>query len=70
MCAVGLALGIAAACAGKRGASKDPDHCMRKCDQDNCAYVAQSVADNADYLDCLRKCEDECNIGGEEAEAE
>jgi hypothetical protein len=70
LCGVGLALGIAGACAGKRGATKDPNQCMRKCDQDKCAYKAQSVSDNADYLECLRACEDECNIGGDEAEAE
>lgn len=69
-CGVGLVLGIAVACAGKRGASKNPEQCMRACDQDNCSYKAQSVGDNADYLDCLRACEQECNPGGAEPPAE
>ena len=70
VCAVGLALGIAVGCAGKRGASKDPNRCMRDCDQDKCAYVASGSGDNADYLECLRNCEQECNPGTAEQSAE
>jgi hypothetical protein len=69
-CAVGLALGIAVGCAGKRGASSNPEQCMRDCDQETCSYKANSAGDNADYLECLRGCEAKCNPGGGEEPAE
>jgi len=70
VCAFGLALGIAVGCAGKRGASSNPAECMRQCDQDQCSFKAQGVGDNAEYLECLEACEQECNPGGGEPEAE
>jgi hypothetical protein len=70
VCAVGLALGIAVGCAGKRGASQNPETCMRDCDQDTCSYKASGAGDNAEYLDCLRACEEQCNPGAAEPEAE
>jgi hypothetical protein len=66
LCAVGLALGIAAGCAGKRRASQDPNQCMRNCDQEKCTYQASGSGDNAEYLDCLDACEKECGGGGDD----
>lgn len=58
---IALVIGLAAGCAGKRGASQSPDACMRTCDDENCAYAANGSGDNAEYLDCLEACEQSCS---------
>lgn len=58
--AAGFALAMAPACAGKRKSSRNPEECMRSCEQDQCAYDPNAVGNDA-YLECLDACEDECS---------
>ncbi len=57
--AAGVGLGLAPACAGKHKHSRNPEECMRSCEQDRCAYDPNSTGNDA-YLACLAACEDEC----------
>jgi hypothetical protein len=59
--ALALALGVVIGCAGKGKGSKSPEDCLRQCDQDHCQFVADSVGDNAEYLECLQACEAKCS---------
>ena len=58
--ALGLALGVFAGCAGKGKGSKNPEECMKTCEQERCNYNPNTLADDQ-YLECLDSCEDECS---------
>lgn len=57
--AAGLLLAVAPACAGKGKGSRNPEQCMRTCEQEKCGYDPNE-AGNDEYLECLDACEDEC----------
>ena len=56
-----LAMGVALGCAGRSKGANSPGECLSKCDQEQCEYVANSLGDNDEYLECLEACEDKCN---------
>ncbi len=58
---VAFALGVAASCSKNGRGSKNPDACMRACDQEECDYHASSVGDNDAYLECLEGCQEKCS---------
>ncbi len=56
-----VALGVTWGCAKNSKGSKNPQECMRTCDQEQCEFHASSVGDNGEYLECLEACEDRCS---------
>lgn len=57
---MGVGLGLSGACAGKGKGSKNPEQCMSACEQEQCAYDANSVG-NDEYLECLDACQGKCS---------
>ena len=56
-----LAAGAILSCAKNGRRTKDPNACMRQCDQEECEFHASSVGDNDAYLQCLEGCQDKCS---------
>jgi hypothetical protein len=57
---IAFVVGLAVGCAKNGRGTKDPNACMRKCDQEECEFHASSVGDNDAYLECLEGCQEKC----------
>ncbi|MCX4241874.1 hypothetical protein [Paraliomyxa miuraensis] len=55
----GFVLALAPACAGKGKGSRNPEECMKRCEEDVCGYDPNAWG-NDEYLECLDGCESKC----------